>query len=202
MKTLMKAVLLLLCQASMAASPADVLQDKLNAMHTLRAHFSQIIEAGKRTVSESSGSMALMRPGKFLWKTKDPMAQTIIADGQHLWIYDVDLEQVTVKKQDKGIGGTAALFLSGYNDTVMRNFTVTERIEGKQVTYDLRAKSNKDSILRVMLHFKDSQLIGMELFDQLGQRTRVRLTDIHVNPSLPITMFTFKPPKGVDVVRQ
>ena len=181
---------------------ADVLQNKLNSIRTMSAKFSQVIKAGKKVLSRSSGTMALERPGRFRWQTRDPMAQLVVADNKHLWVYDVDLEQVTVKKQEKGLGGTAALFLSGYDDNVTRNFTVSNSNEGKDELYDLQAKSGKENFQHVKLRFLGDSLTGIELDDQLGQHTVVTLSDIKNNPPLPASLFEFKPPKGVDVVQQ
>lgn len=84
---------------------AVILQKKLNEMHTMKAYFSQVVRAKNRTVSRSSGTMALLRPGKFRWETTKPMKQVVIADGKQLWIYEAALEQVTVSKQAKFVGG-------------------------------------------------------------------------------------------------
>lgn len=185
-----------------ADATSEALQAKLNAIRTMSASFNQVVNAKKREISRSSGTMALLRPGHFRWQTKKPMEQLVVADGDHLWIYDVDLEQVTVRKQEKGIGGTAALFLSGYDDTVARDFDVTRQQEGNNDYFDLHAKSNKANFQRVKLIFVGNELHGLELFDQLGQRTVVTLSNIKNNPKLASTLFQFKPPKGVDVVRQ
>ena len=160
------------------------------------------MNAKKHEVSRSSGTMALSRPGHFRWQTKRPMEQLVIADGQHLWVYDAELEQVTIKKQEKGLGGTAALFLSGYGDTVTRDFDVTTYKEDKKVYFDLHSKSSKANFQRVKLVFVGEVLSGIELFDQLGQHTNVDLTHIKHNPTLAPALFTFKAPKGVDVVQQ
>lgn len=181
---------------------SDALQAKLNAIRTMSATFNQVVKAKQRLVSRSSGSMALARPGRFRWQTKNPMAQLIVADGKKLWVYDVDLEQVTVKKQEKGLGGTAALFLSGYDDTVTRDFDVTVKSKGDQQSFDLRAKSPKENFQRVKLLFSGNELNGMELDDQLGQHTVVQLTAIKTNPALTNSLFQFKPPKGTDTVEQ
>jgi outer membrane lipoprotein carrier protein len=185
-----------------ADATSEVLQAKLNAIRTMSASFNQVVNAKKREISRSSGTMALLRPGHFRWQTKKPMEQLVVADGNHLWIYDVDLEQVTVRKQEKGIGGTAALFLSGYDDTVARDFDVTRQQEGNKDYFDLHAKSSKANFQQVKLIFTGNELRGLELFDQLGQRTVVTLSNIKNNPKLASTLFEFKPPKGVDVVRQ
>lgn len=185
-----------------STSGHDALQLKLNAIRSMTAHFNQVVKAQKREVSRSSGTMALLRPGHFRWQTQDPLAQLLIADGRHLWIYDVDLEQVTVKKQDKALDGAAGLFLSGYNDTLARDFDVTVNIEGNKNYFDLHAKSSKTNFQRVKLMFEGEALTGIELFDQLGQDTDVHLDHIKLNPELVKTLFEFKIPKGVDVVEQ
>lgn len=188
--------------SAFCASASEILQDKLNAIQTMSATFKQVIKAKKKEISRSSGSMALSRPGRFRWHTTFPMPQLVIADGKRMWVYDVDLEQVTVKKQEKGIGGTAALFLSGYDNTVARDFDVTQEVKGKKEIYDLRSKSPKANFQRVKLVFEGKMLKGLELFDQLGQHTDVILSNIKLNPQLPAKLFKFSTPKGVDVVEQ
>ncbi|MFC3907898.1 outer membrane lipoprotein chaperone LolA [Legionella dresdenensis] len=193
---------LLILKPIFALTAAEDVQARLNAIHSMTANFSQIVKAGKREVSSSSGTMALSRPGRFRWQTKSPMEQLVVADSQKLWVYDVDLEQVTVKKQEKGLGGTPALFLSGYDDTVNRDFTVTASGNEKTKTFDLHAKSGKENFQRVKLTFNGETLTSIEFFDQLNQHTVVKLSKIKNNPGLSDTLFKFKPPKGVDVVKQ
>lgn len=202
----MRKLIFLLCVFTIsivhAETASEVLQDKLNAIKTMKAQFSQVIKAKGRELSSSSGNMALSRPGQFRWNTIEPMAQLVVADGQKLWVFDKELEQVTVKKQDKGIGGTAGLFLSGYDNTVARDFSVTESKKGQLQSFDLKAKSKKENFQRVKLHFSGKTLKKMEMYDQLGQHTIVKLSGIKTNPGLPSGLFRFKPPKGVDVVKQ
>ena len=194
------AVLFLLFGANViwADSASDEVQKRLNAIQSMSATFDQVVKAGKRNVSKSFGDMAMSRPGRFRWHTKSPMAQLVVADGKKLWIYDVDLEQVTVRKQENGTGGTPALFLSGQSDTVARDFTVKKTGE----TYELHAKSAKENYQQVKLTFKGEQLSVIEFYDQLGQHTIVRLGNIKQNIKLAGSLFQFKPPKGVDVVHQ
>lgn len=196
-------ILLFCCSGNLFSQTAgELVQSKLNAIRTMTANFNQVVKAKKREVSRSSGSMALERPGRFRWQTKEPMEQLVVADGQKMWVYDTDLEQVTVKKQEKGLGGTAALFLSGYDDTVTRDFDVTQKSEGKLMIFDLKSKSSKANFQRIKLMFTQDALTGLELYDQLGQITSVKLLQIKANPKLPPKLFQFKPPKGVDVVQQ
>ena len=188
--------------SAIAATAAVTLQHKLNSLRSMSADFSQVIRAKNRIVSRSSGNMALQRPGKFRWDTKTPMAQLVVADGRRIWVYDVDLEQVTVKKQDKGMSGTPALFLGGFTNTVTRDFIVSEFKQGKHELYDLRAKAAKDNFQRIKLGFTGDALYSIELFDQLGQHARIQLSHVSINPSLAASLFQFNPPKGVDVVKQ
>lgn len=197
-----KYLLLALCLVSGSAfclSASETLQNKLNAIKTMSANFTEKVVAGKRVVSESSGKMALSRPGRFRWETLDPLEQVVVADSEQLWVYDVDLEQVTVKKQDKGVGGTPALFLSGSNNNIDRDFSVV--MQSNDV-FKLKAKNPKENFQRVTLTFKGAEMSQIEFFDQLGQHTTVNLRNVKNNPSLAAKLFQFKPPKGVDVVRQ
>ncbi|QBR83956.1 outer membrane lipoprotein chaperone LolA [Legionella israelensis] len=181
---------------------ADILQKKLNDIRTMTASFSQVVNAKNRQVSQSSGTMALSRPGRFRWDTKSPMPQLVVADGERMWVYDVDLEQVTVKKQKKSLGGTAALFLSGYDDTVARDFDVKLNEKGKTQHFDMKAKQPGNGFQRVKMIFKGESLQRLDLYDQLGQITKVRFNGVKINPQLAQKLFKFKPPKGVDVIKQ
>ncbi|BCA95814.1 outer-membrane lipoprotein carrier protein [Legionella antarctica] len=195
--------LLLACSGGVfGQTSGELLQTKLNSIRAMTADFKQVVKAKQREVSRSSGTMALEIPGRFRWQTKQPMEQLVVADGKKMWVYDVDLEQVTVKKQEKGLGGTAALFLSGYDDTVARDFDVTQRDEGKTITFNLKSKSSKANFQRIKLIFIADNLTGLELHDQLGQITTVKLNQIKSNPKLAKKLFQFKPPKGVDIVKQ
>jgi len=202
----MKKITLFLClvwaQVVFSDTTSEALQAKLNAIKTMTASFHQVVSVKYREISRSSGTMALARPGHFRWETKRPMAQLVLADGQHLWVYDVDLEQVSVRKQEKGLGGTAGLFLSDNSNAITRDFNVTASGKEDSMTFDLNAKSNKANFQRVKLVFTGDILSCIELFDPLGQQTKVKLSHIQNNLPLSSDLFKFKPPKGVDVVKQ
>ena len=200
--TLLFCICLFSLKLAFAASPTEIVQEKLNALHTMKANFSQVVKAKRREISRGTGTMALARPGRFRWQTRQPMAQLLVADGKKLWIYDVDLEQVSVKKQGKSIAGMAALFLSGENNTVGRDFSVTMSEKGHQSSFFLKAKSHQSNFQQVNLVFEGAALMHISLYDQLGQYTDVTLTNVQVNPKLAASLFQFKTPKGVDVVEQ
>jgi outer membrane lipoprotein carrier protein len=203
MKTVGLFVLMVWGHYGFCSDASDLLQHKLNAIKTMSANFNQVVKANKREISHSSGRMALSRPGLFRWQTLSPMAQWVIADGHKVWVYDLDLEQVTVKKQSRGLGSTASLFLNNDADTVTREFNPIRRTtRGLRDYFELQATSSKATVQRVDLVFEGSDLTGMTLYDQLGQRTEVQLSHIQINKPLARSLFVFKVPKGVDVVEQ
>lgn len=185
-----------------AESPDGLLQKKLSNIRTMHANFSQTVRAKHRVISNSRGTMALAKPNQFRWQTKHPMAETVVADGHKVWIYDVDLEQVTVSKQTRSLGAAGALFLSQDSDAIHRDYTVRFHQERDNDIFDLQAKSSKLSFEKVRIIFVKNNLKTIELNDQLGQRITIYLSDVVVNQSEPASLFQFRVPKGVDVVQQ
>lgn len=181
----------------------ESLQTKLNNLHTLLAEFHQTVKASNRNLSESYGVMALERPGHFRWETHKPAKQLLVADGAHLWSYDPDLEQATIKVQGKNLGGAAALFLSEYNaNTLARDFKIRPFKRGNNEGYHLEARSSKESYSHLTLLFAGKILQSIEIDDQLGQHTTVTLNKVQTNIKLASTLFKFIPPKGTDIVEQ
>ena len=181
--------------------PNMQLKAKLQVLHSFSAHFSQTI-VGKRGHGVSSGVMAFVRPSLFYWETQKPNRQKIIADGHKIWIYYVDLEQVSVRKQSKGLGGTAGIFLTGYNDAMMRQFNTVMTIKGRTTIFDLQAKSQNKQLPRIQITFKGNAPVSMEAHDALGHTSRIQFSQIKINPVLNSHLFQLKAPKNVDVVWQ
>lgn len=185
-----------------AESPDLIIQKKLASIHTMHANFSQIVRAKHRVISKSKGTMVLAKPNQFRWEIKRPMAQTVIADGRKVWVYDVDLEQVTVSKQTRNLGAAGALFLNQDPDAISRDFTVRFNQQGTSEVFDLQAKSSKANFEKVRVIFDNNTLQTIELDDQVGQHIIIHLSQVVVNQREPAAMFQFRIPKGVDVVQQ
>ncbi len=195
-------VLTLFCGTTYAATNAEYLQTKLNTIKTMRASFSQVINAQKVAPAKSFGNMALAKPNHFFWKTLKPMPQLFIADGNNLWIYDEELEQVSVRRQGKNLSGAAAIFLSDKNHDIAKDFHV-ELLKSKGYeSFDLRAKGNHASFIRVGLVFVGDIIKQIDLYDELGQHTKVLFSNVQLNSKLSPSLFKFIVPKGTDVVRQ
>lgn len=183
------------------AGAVDSLRQFMNTTQTLRAEFSQlvVVKGGKKP-QQSSGTLAIARPGKLRWEIVKPYPQLMLGDGQKFWIYDPELAQVTVKKMGDALGGTPAAILSGGND-FERNFKLKEAGESEGLQWvEAIPKNSEAGFDKVRLGFTGSDLKAMELFDNFGQTTLLHFTKIERNPALPAGLFQFKPPKGVDVI--
>ena len=185
-----------------AETNAEYLQQKLNNIRTMQASFKQIVSAKNTDNSNSSGKMALAKPSHFRWQTLKPMPQLFIADGKRLWIYDEELEQVSVRKQGKNLSGAAAIFLSDDNQHLGDDFEISMLKKGKVDYFNLHAKAERSTFSRVELVFSGEMIKQIDLYDELGQHTKVAFTNVELNPELSASLFKFTVPKGTDVVRQ
>lgn len=184
---------------SFADSPSQELVQLLGNLQTLQAQFTQTVMDGRgKAIQKSSGQMLMQRPGKFRWQTFLPSKQLLIADGNKIWFYDEGLEQVTVQKQQAVSQNSPAMLLSGSPEQLSQQFLISK--QGS--TFKLVPK-NKEGLFRsVQLTFNNQQLVNMKLIDNLGQVTLVQFSQFKSNPSLSMSLFTFKVPQGVDVVQQ
>lgn len=174
----------------------------LKGLQSLRADFDQEIVDGEGSVREHArGTLVLQKPGRFRWDYREPYEQQLVSDGVRVWLYDVELEQVTVREMNESLSTTPALLLSGRGD-IAATFTVQAgggTDQGLQ-TIVLTPKLEESDFRSVRLGFRGDDLERMELTDRLGQTARIRFSGIERNPELPAALFEFKPPPGVDVV--
>ena len=168
---------------------------------TAEADFSQTVaDKAGRVTQQASGRMAFSRPGKFRWDYSKPYEQVIVGDGVKLWLYDADLEQVTVKPLGDVIAGTPAALLAGDN-AIEKYFSLKDAGQGGGLEWLEATPKNKDATFeRIRMGFKGDVLVQMELFDFFGQRTTLKLSRMVRNPSIAPSRFTFTPPKGADII--
>lgn len=195
------ALLLWLCPHAWAGEGEDRLNAFLEGFQTLEARFEQtLLDEKGRTLEVSRGVVALSRPGRFRWDYEAPYAQTIVADGQAVWIYDQDLEQVTRKPLDAAIGSTPALILDS-KAAVVEHYAVYELGEDQDLVWvALRPREESNQYSDIRLGFDEPGLRVMELRDNFGQTTRVRFAEERFDPALEASRFEFTPPPGVDVI--
>ncbi len=170
-------------------------------VNTFKASFIQVVlDENLLVLEEASGLLWIVRPGRFRWDYESVHAQTIVADGKVLWVYDVELEQVTRRDQKSAIGQTPAVLLSG-GQQYRKDYNVT--ILGSQgaVTWiSLVPKLGDGSFAEIQLGFEGDTLRLIQLLDELNQITRVTLADVVENELIPDSVFQFVPPTGVDVI--
>ena len=173
----------------------------LSRTKTLSAGFRQrLLDAEQNLLEASEGSVQIKRPGRFRWDYLAPYEQIIVADGKRLWMHDVELEQITVKRIDEGLSRTPAMLLSGGED-----FTASFDIDRVHRTAGLFwvrlvPRSGSGDFQSVHLGFDEDNLIRMELIDNLDQITRIEFLNVVRNPSIGDETFVFTPPVGVDVI--
>jgi outer membrane lipoprotein carrier protein len=175
----------------------------LRGLEGLQAQFKQVLtDRNGATTEEAHGTLAIRRPDRFRWDYREPYQQVIVADGTRIWLYDSDLDQVTVRKLDDTLSATPAMLLSGKGN-LEDNFTVTQvRQEGNPPVLWVRMEPKRDDtdFKWVRLGFVNSDLKFMELADKLGQTTHLEFSNLERNPPLDPSLFTFTVPPGADVI--
>lgn len=173
----------------------------LNKLETFSAGFEQTLanEYGEE-LEKSVGVVYLMTPGKFHWAYYEPYSQFIISDGITLWIYDEDLEQVTIREMSESVENSPAAVLGGDID-IDQHYVVIDLGKSDGIDWQELTPRDVDSQYNsVRLGFKGNELAGMILFDNLGQETRITFLDTKCNLSLDNSLFKFEIPEGVDVI--
>ncbi len=204
MRHIFAALMLFLMPLFAHAGGIDKLKEFIASTRSAQANFSQVVldQDGKR-IQSASGVMQFVRPGKFRWTYQKPYEQLIVGDGAKFWLYDVDLNQVTVKKLDAALGSSPAALLSGSNE-IERGFALKE--SGSQDGLDwLQAtpKAQDSSFNSILMAFNaQAELVVMELNDQFGHKTVLRFSGLKRNPQLSPQLFKFEPPKGADVLSE
>lgn len=194
----------LLVAPCLAAQPGNAvvrMQAFLSRVHSLKADFTQVVlDANLQTIKQSSGTLILKRPNRFRWDYAAPNREIIDADGTRVWMYDVELQQVTVKPLTGSLAASPAVLLAGSND-VQQNFIVKNLGTEKGLGWVGVTPKIKDTDFdSVKLGFRGNLVEVMELKDALGNLTRITFSHVQVNPALPDSLFRFTPPPGADVI--
>jgi outer membrane lipoprotein carrier protein len=192
---------LLLGSVAALAASTDRLKAFVEQTRSASADFSQtVVDRSGKEIQQASGRLQFSRPGKFRWTYDVPYEQLIVGDGTKLWIFDKDLNQVTVRKLDDALGASPAALLAGDN-AIEKNFDLKNAAAKDGLEWlEATPKSSETTFEQIRMGFKGADLDTMELKDQFGQLTVIRFTDLKRNPALPPDLFTFTPPQGADVI--
>lgn len=174
------------------------------------AQFTQTVTSPPRDgqaapAKTSSGSFAFERPGRFRFDYRKPFAQTIVADGKTLWLYDADLNQVTERAQGEALGSTPAALLTSAADlaALRQDFTLSDAPDADGLHWVLALPKARDGQLTsVRVGFDGDALAALEILDHFGQRSVLRFSGFRLNPPLGAETFRFRPPQGADVLRE
>jgi outer membrane lipoprotein carrier protein len=218
MKRFFATIFIAACAHAACANGLESLENFVKTVSSGRADFTQVVTApakeGQTARSKtSSGTFEFSRPNRFKFLYKKPFEQSIVADGQTLWLYDADLNQVTARKQSAALGSTPAALIAAAPDlrALQADFTLAAAPEKDGLEWVVATPKAKDGQLQaVRVGFrasqkaadKSSELAALEILDSFGQRSVLSFSKVEVNPALPRDAFQFTTPKGADVIRQ
>ena len=192
------------------AGGLESLETFVKTAKTGRADFTQVVTAPAKEgqaprVKTSTGTFEFSRPGRFKFVYKKPFEQSIVADGQTLWLFDVDLNQVTARKQSQVLGSTPAALIAAAPDlkALQLDFTLADAPDKDGLQWVVATPKARDGQLQtIRVGFKSANLNALEILDNFGQRSLLTFAQFEMNPALNATAFQFKPPPGADVIRQ
>lgn len=171
---------------------------------SLQANFHQVVTDNQgRKMQSVDGKVLIQRPNQFRWDYQKPYAQEIVSDGKFVYLYDVELEQVTVNPVTSSLGASPAALLSGAED-LTNNFILAALDKGDNLEWvDVIPKKNDTGFNRIEIAFNNSGVLqAMVLLDSFGQKTQITFSQQSKNPTIPAATFDFKAPPGVDVLGQ
>lgn len=213
-RKLLAIVLIAGCAQLARAGGMESLESFVKTVKSGRAGFSQVVTAPARPGQSarsktSTGTFEFLRPNRFKFLYQKPFEQSIVADGQTLWLYDVDLNQVTARKQAQLLASTPAALIASAPDlhALQADFNLQDAPDKDGLQWVVATPKAKDGQLQsVRVGFKPgdggSQLAVLEILDSFGQRSVLTFSKFEVNAALPADAFVFKPPAGADVIRQ
>jgi outer membrane lipoprotein carrier protein len=194
-------LLALVFAGAVEASSIDRFKTFARTTQSARGNFDQKVrDRAGALVQESKGSFVFLRPGRFRWVYSKPVDQLIVGDGERVWIYDRDLNQVTVRKISKALGSTPAALLAGSSD-IEAAFELSDAGERDGLEWlEAKPREREAGFERIRMGFDVSGVRAMELTDYFGQTTLLRFTDLARNPKVDPAEFRFEPPRGADVL--
>jgi outer membrane lipoprotein carrier protein len=184
------------------ADPVETLRGFVRDVKSGRATFTQTVTspdgAKKKT---SSGSFEFARPNRFRFAYAKPFEQTIVGDGEKVWIYDADLNQVSVRKLGQALGATPAALLAGGSlerDFELSNLPPRDGLEWAEA----KPKAKDGAFQSVRVGFKGKDLAALEIIDSFGQKSLLQFNGFAANAAIAAETFRFTVPAGADVIEQ
>ncbi|HSV34702.1 MAG TPA: outer membrane lipoprotein chaperone LolA [Ramlibacter sp.] len=210
MKTLVATLFVAALSLPVHASGLDSLEQFVKSVKSGRSDFTQVVTAPAREgqaarSKTSSGTFEFVRPNRFRFTYKKPFEQTIVADGQTLWLYDADLRQVTSRKQEQVLASTPAALIAAAPDlaALRKDFNLEPAPDKDGLQWVQATPRAKEGQLHsIKVGFRGHELAALEILDSFGQRSVMTFARMEPNASIAADAFNFKPPPGADVVKQ
>ena len=210
MKKLIATIFIATGVLSARAGGLESLENFMKTAKSGKAEFTQVVTAPAREgqaarTKTSSGTFEFERPNRFRFNYKKPFEQTIVADGQTLWLYDVDLNQVTQRRQAAVLGSTPAALIASSADinVLKKDFNIEAAPDKDGLLWAQATPKAKDGQLNmVKVGFRGDELVALDILDSFGQRSVITFSKMELNRPVPQDAFRFRPPQGVDVVKQ
>lgn len=194
---------LVVAPQALANEAAERLTERLEPLETYEAGFEQqILDSSGERLQQAQGEMWLSRPGLLRWEVEAPYSQTVVSDGDDVYLFDPDLEQVTVQSLDRRVTYTPALLLSGSAGQLTDNFDVSSERQNGDDVFTLIPDSPDTLFETLSMTFEDDTLTELWMTDSTGQRTAISFSDIRQNAPIDDARFDFAIPDGVDVIRE
>lgn len=186
-----------------AANPAAELEAKLNQLTSLSASFDQLTQDGRGLkIQQSQGQVQLAKPKLFYWHTQQPYEQLVVSNGQLMWVYEPDLEQVTQQPVDEQLNTSPAFLLIDQATNLAKHYQITKQQQGDKSTFTLVPLQQETLFEELKLIFNKEEIASLQLTDSLGQKTIISLYLETLNQPLNPNKFNFIPPEGVDLIKQ
>ncbi len=187
---------------ALAAGGIELLENFSKNVKNAEGEFEQtVIDKGGKQIDQSSGKFVFSRPGKFMWEYTAPFPQAMICDGKSVWVWDKDLNQVTVRSARQTIPQSPAAILFG-DSNIKKYWKVTSIKGGDDLNWiELAPIAGNLNFSKITMGFKSSLPVKMEFVGSLGETSKLTLKNVVTDISYPSKFFTFEIPKGADVVR-
>lgn len=187
--------------SAVQADAVDRFKSFLRTSQSARADFEQKVYGREgKLIQESKGSFVFLRPGRFRWTYAKPVDQVIVGDGERVWIYDRDLNQVTVRKLSRALGSTPAALLAGASD-VEAAFELSDAGQRDGLEWlEAKPRERDAGFERIRMGFDPTGVQAMQLVDHFGHTTELRFHNLQRNPKVDPAEFRFEPPPGADVL--
>lgn len=201
MRRLLPLILFTLASHSFADARSQLSQ-YLKALDSLQGQFEQTLTSREgKPLQTTQGQFTIKRPGYFLWDTQAPNEQLVVGNPQKLWVYDPDLEQVTVRSQASQGDNSPARLLSGNIDSLAPNFDISQNTQANSQVFTLKPKKPaNENFSQMEFSFQNGQITGMAFTDKLGQITRLQLKNTQANQPVDLKQFTFEPKPGTSII--